>query len=145
MPTFPDHNNFAFSFSHGIIKLNEKQFTAIQSIALDQQLEEAAVFGTSQKPLRRSAGQLQLGEGTIVFSDAEEAADFFDSLGDKPLNKLFAIDYTLSREDGTTRSIEALSCRLTGYGVDHESGADALQTEYPVSFLMMKVNGKELV
>jgi hypothetical protein len=145
MPTFPDHENFAFSFSHGVIKLNEKQFTAIGNIQLDQQLEEAAVFGTSNKPLRRSAGQLQLGEGTITFTDLEEGQDFFDSLGDRPLMKLFAIDYTVTREDGTTRSIEALSCRLTGFGVDHEQGAEALGIEYPVSFLMMKVNGKELV
>jgi hypothetical protein len=145
MPTFPDHENFAFSFSHGVVKLNGKQFTAIGSVALDQALEEAAVFGTSTKPLRRSAGQLQLGEGTIMFTDFEEGTDFFDSLGDRPLMKLFALDYTLTREDGATRSIEALSCRLTGFAVDHEQGAEALGIEYPVSFLMMKVNGKELV
>lgn len=145
MPTFPDHENFAFSFSHGVLKLKNKQYTAIQSVSLDQKLEEAAVHGTSVAPLRRSAGQLQLGEGTIKFSDLEEGQDFFASLGDRPLMKLFAIDYTLTREDGATRSIEALSCRLTGFGIDHEQGAEALGIEYPVSFLMMKVDGKELV
>lgn len=145
MPAFPDHENFAYSFSHGVLKLKDRQFTAIGNVSLDQQLEEAAVFGTSNKPLRRSAGQLQLGEGTVLFTDLEEGTEFFDSLGDRPLMKIFAIDYSLVREDGKTISIEALSCRLKGFGVDHEQGAEALGIEYPVSFLMMKVNGKELV
>ncbi len=145
MPVLPDHENFAYSFSHGVIKANGKQYTAIGNIKLDQQLEEAAVFGTSNKPLRRSAGQLQLGEGTIVFTDFESGQEFFDDLGDKPLTKLFSIDYALVREDGTTRSIEALSCRLTAFSVDHEQGSEALGIEYPCSFMMMKVNGKELV
>lgn len=145
MPTFPDHEKFAYSFSHGVIKLKDRQFTAISNIKLDQQLEEAAVFGTSNKPLRRSAGQLQLGEGSVVFSDFEEASDFIDTLGDKPLSKLFPIDYALVREDGATRSIEALACRLTGFSVDHEQGSEALGLEYPISFMIMKVNGKELI
>jgi hypothetical protein len=145
MPTFPDHENFAFSFSHGTLKLNNKQYTGIGNVQLSQELEEAAVYGTSTKPLRRSAGQLQLGEGTITFSDLEEGQDFFTDLGNKPLMKLFSLDWTLTREDGKTRSIEALACRVTSFGVDHENGAEALGIEYPVSFMMMKVDGKELV
>lgn len=145
MPTFPDHEKFSYSFSHGVIKLKDRQFTAISNIKLQQDLEEAAVYGTSNKPLARSAGQLSMGEGTVQFADFQEGCDFLDSLGDKPMSKLFTADYALVREDGATRSIEALSCRLTSIGVDHEQGADALGIEYPFSFMIMKVNGKELI
>ena len=78
-----DYETYAFSFSHAIVKLNETQFTAISAVSFSQDVERAAVYGTDRKPLKRSAGQLSLGEGTITFSDLEEGMSFYSALGDE--------------------------------------------------------------
>jgi hypothetical protein len=145
MATFPDHEGFAFSFSHARIIANDKQYTCIASVSVNQELEEEFVFGSSNKPLRRTPGQLQGGAGTLMFSDFEEGNSFLTDLGDKPLLKLWSLDYSVVNEQGTVRSIECISCRLKAFNVDHEQGAGALQIEYPFSFMTMKVNGKELI
>jgi hypothetical protein len=80
-----------------------------------------------------------------VFSDYQEGTDFFKSLGVSPFTALFTLDYTLQREDGTTRSIEAQSCRLLSFGVEHENGADGLEIQYGFSFMSMKVDGIDFV
>lgn len=145
MATYPDHEGFAFSFSHARIVMNDKQYIAIKNVKVSQPLEEAAVFGASNKPLRRTAGQLQMGDGNVTFSDFEEANTFLSDLGDRPLLKLFNVDYTLVNEQGLVRGVECISCRLTSFTLDHEQGADALGLEYPFSFMTLKVNGKELI
>lgn len=142
---YPDLEGFAFSFSHAKIVMNGKLYTAISDVSISQALEESAVFGASQKPLRRSSGQLQMGEGTVTFSDFEEANEFIKDLGDKPMNKLWSLEYTLENESAVVRTIECQACRLTAVTIAHSSGADALGLELPFSFLSSKVNGKELV
>lgn len=139
-----DLQGFAFSFSHAIIKLNNNQYTAIESISYDQSLDRSAVYGTDVSPLKRTKGQLGLGEGTITFSDLEEAFRFMESLGDDPMGKTFEVSITLANEAGDTRSIELLSCALTGFGGDYSQGADALQQEIPFDYMRTKVNGKLL-
>jgi len=145
MAKFPDLEGFAFSFSHGKIKLNDKQYTAIEDISISQGLEEGTVMGASQKVLRRSAGQLTIGDGTVTFSDYEEAQQFIEDLGDKPLNKIWACEYVLENESGVVKQIECQSCRVLTLSVSHAQGPGALGMELPFSFLLMKVNGKELV
>jgi hypothetical protein len=138
-----DYENYSFSFSHAIIKLNEKQYTAIGKITFNQDVERAAVYGTGRKPLKRSAGQLKLGEGTVSFSDLEEGMSFYSDLGDDPSLALFSCDVTFANEAGQTRSFELLSCALSGIQGDFEQGADALGLELPFSFLAIKVDGAE--
>jgi len=145
MATFPDHEGFAFSFSHGRIVANDKQYLCIGNVSLAQELEEEFVFGASNKPLRRTPGQLQGGVGSFTFSDFEQGNDFLTDLGEKPLLKLWTLDYSLVNESGLVRSVECISCRLKAFNIDHEQGAGALQIEYPFSFMTMKVNGKELI
>ncbi len=144
MPTFPDYSNFAFSFSHAIIRVNDRIFTAIENIRLSQRLQEGAVYGTARAPLKRSAGQLELGQGTLVFSDMSEAFDLIQSLSPDFMFRVFDIDYTLVSESLETRSIELRSCRFTGLDIDHAQGPDALPAEFPFSFLQMRVNGNEI-
>jgi hypothetical protein len=138
-----DYENYAFSFSHAIIKLNEKQFTAISNITFNQDVERAAVYGTDRKPLKRSAGQLSLGEGSATFSDLEEGMEFYSALGTNPSAALFSCDITFSNENGDTRSFELLSCALSGISGDFEQGADAMGIEFPFSFMAIKVDGAE--
>lgn len=139
-----DLQNYAYSFAHAIVKVDDRQFTGVRAVTVNQELQEAAVYGTDMRPLKRSVGQLQMGRGQLVFSDYEEGTDFFAALGDQPFLRLWSLDYTLAREDGSTRSIECLSCRLTGLGIEHESGADGLSISYPFSFLAMKMDGRDL-
>lgn len=137
-----DLEKFAYSFSHGIIRVDERQFTDIDNIQLSQELTEAAVYGTDMRPLKRSVGQLGLGQGAVKFSDMGEAGDFFFALGDEPFTRIFTVHYQLAR-GLDLREFEALGCRITRFGVDHSAGAEALGTVVPFSFLKLKVDGRE--
>lgn len=138
-----DYENYAFSFSHAIIKLNERQFTAISNVSFNQDVERSAVYGTDRKPLKRSAGQLSLGEGSVTFSDLEEGMEFYSALGSNPSAALFSCDVTFSNQNVDTRSFELLSCALSGISGDFEQGADAMGIEFPFSFMAIKVDGSE--
>lgn len=137
-----DLTKFAYSFSHGIIRVDERQFTDIDNIALSQELTEAAVYGTDARPLKRSAGQFGLGQGQLKFSDMGEAGDFFFALGDDPFFKLFTVTYQLAR-GSDLREFEALGCRIVKLGIDHSAGAEAVSMVYPFSFLKLRVDGRE--
>jgi hypothetical protein len=138
-----DLERFAFSFSHAIIKLQDVQFTGIKHIGFKQDIHREATYGTSRKPQKRSAGQLGLGEGTLMFSDLEEAMQFYNALGDDPTLTLFSVDCTLTNEAGQTRSFECLSCCLSAFEGDFEAGAEALSLNLPFDFLLLKIDGRE--
>jgi hypothetical protein len=140
-----DYVNYAFSFSHAIVRINERQFVGVSSVNVNQELTESAIYGTDVRPLKRSVGQLSMGKGQLVFSDYQEGTDFFKSLNVEPFKALWNLDYTLAREDGTTRAIECQSCRLLGFGVEHQSGADGLAITFPFSFMAMRVDGVDLL
>lgn len=138
-----DLEKYAFSFSHAIIKLQEVQFTGIKHVGFKQDIHREATYGTSRKPQKRSAGQLGLGEGTLTFSDLEEAMQFYTALGADPSLALFSVDCTLTNEAGQTRSFECLSCALTAFEADFEAGAEALHLDLPFDFMNLKIDGKE--
>jgi hypothetical protein len=140
-----DLQNYAFSFSHALLKVNDRQFVGLRSVGISQELTESAIYGTDARPLKRTIGQLNMGRGNLVFSDYQEGTDFFASLGASPFTALWTLDYTLAREDGTTRSIECQSCRLLTFGIEHENGADGLEIQYGFSFMGMKVDGVDFV
>lgn len=137
-------DGFAYSFSHAVITVEGKLYSAIKNVRLSQRLQESAVYGTARAPLGRSAGQLELGQGTLVFSDVSEAFDMFQQMSPDPLFRTWSLDYTLVNEKLEVRSIALRSCRLIGFDLDHEEGPDALSLEYPFSFLSMTVNGNQL-
>jgi hypothetical protein len=136
------YDEYAFSFAHAIIRARDKQYVGIRSVSLNQDLTEAAIYGTDMRPLKRTVGQVQLGRGQLDFSDYEEGTDFFKNLGDSPLTQLWTLEYTLQKGDGTTRSIECRGCRLLSLGVEHENSAEALGITYTFSFMEMIVDGK---
>lgn len=145
MATLPDREGFAYSFSHGRIVLGDTQFIAIKSIQGSQELEEGLVRGTSVKVLRRTLGALNMGEGSVSFSDLQQAMEFFSARGKRPLAQIWNADYSLVNEAGAVQSIEMASCRLLKFSFDHQEGADALGIEFPFSFMTMKINGEELI
>ena len=136
-----DFSGYAFSFSHAIITMNGVQYTGIGGVSINQDLDEGAVYGTSYKPLKRSAGRLQMGRGRLTFSDYEEGAEFFSSLGVAPFLSIFELSYVLNNPDGGLRVILCNSCRLTGFSVDHQATGEALNSVYPFSFLDMLIDG----
>jgi hypothetical protein len=136
---------YAYSFSHAIVTANERQYTDISAVSISQELTESAVYGTDIRPMKRSVGQLSMGRGQLTFSDMGEAIDFYKALGDEPFLSLFTLDYALSTPNGSFRSVECRSCRLTSFGIEHQAGADALGMTFPFSFLQVKVDGQDLV
>lgn len=138
-----DLERFAYSFAHGILRVNERQFTDINNVSVSQELTEAAVYGTDFRPLKRSVGQLGMGQGQLVFSEMGEAIDFYQSLGDDPFMGIFSVSWQLARPPADVVDFEALGCRLLRVGVDHSAGAEALQAVAPFSFLKLKVDGRE--
>jgi hypothetical protein len=137
-------NEFSLSFSHATIVLDGKIYQAIDSISVDQSLQESAVRGTSVAPLGRSTGVLDMGTGSLTFSDIAEGVDFWRALGPQSLMRIFAIDYTLSSESGSVRTFRVQGARLTGIGIEHSAGPDALKISYPFSFLRLAAEGTEL-
>lgn len=140
-----DLSGYAYSFSHAVVLVNERQFTDISGVSISQELTESAVYGTDARPLKRSVGQLALGQGSLNFSDMGEAIDFFKALGDEPFMAIWALDYSLTKPDGSFRSIECRACRITSFGIEHQAGAEGLGMSYPFSFLQARVDGKDLV
>lgn len=144
----PDLTGFKTSYSHGTLKLNDVVYGGVSNVSFSQGIERSAVYGTSKSPLGKSQGQVGLGEGTITFSDAEEASIFFDALeasADDLTNAVFSVDWTTDRGNGTTvRSYEFLGCSVTSISGDFEQGADALSVEMPFDFLVMKRDGVEI-
>lgn len=138
-----DYEKYAFSFSHAIITVDGTQYTGIDSVSASQSIERGVVRGTTRKPQKMAAGELAVGEGTVNFSDLKSFHEFYGGLGDDPSKKVFEISVVLENDDGDTVSYEYLGCALTGIDMSFESGADALGSEVPFSFLAVKVDGRE--
>jgi hypothetical protein len=136
---------FGYSFAHAIVRVNERQYTDVSGVSINQELTESAIYGTDARPLKRSVGQLQMGQGQLQFSDMGEGIDFFKSLGDEPFMALWTLDYAMAKPDGSFRSIECLSCRITSLGIEHATGSEGLGMTFPFSFLQCKIDGKDFL
>lgn len=136
-----DLTNFAYSFSNAVITVGGRQFIGIKNVEANQELTDSAIYGTDARPIGRSVGQVQMGRGSLTFSDFGEGVDFYTSLGAQPFMSIWDLDYDLVRADGEVQSIVVGSCRLTGVGIQHEAGPDAVEISYPFSFLRYKMQG----
>lgn len=135
--------NYAHSFASAIIKVDDRQFSGIRSVNINQNLNEGVVFGTGIGPLKRTLGQLQMGQGQLIFSDYEDGTDFFAHLAPQPLTRMWTLDY-VTQSGQSIRNLECRSCRLLGLGVEHESGAEALGITYPFSFMALRIDGLDM-
>ena len=140
-------DGFAFGFDRGELDLDGKIFTAIENISCSQPVEEGVVMGSSVSPIARTRGQQQIGDGTVEFSDAEEAVDFLMRLSDSAegrLAKIWNASYILRHPTDESRLIrvELRSCRLLDFEIDWSQGADGLAMPMPFSFMKRLLNGK---
>lgn len=147
MPDYPDIQSYAFSFQRAELSIGKRIFTAISGVEIDQPTEEGVVMGTRPFPLKRTVGQMEMGEGTITFSDEGERQAFLDELGDAYREKIWTLTWVLSAPganggQGKTIKKECVGCRCLSEPVSHESGTDALGGDITFSFLYPKTNGK---
>lgn len=141
------NDGFAFSFGRGELDLDGKIYTRIENIACSQPIEEGVIFGSSLAPIDRTEGQQQIGDGTIEFSDIEEAASFLDRLGEAPegrLMKIFQASWVLRhpRDDSRIIKVECRGCRLLDWELDASQGPDGIPMVLPFSFMKRLLNGK---
>ena len=142
--TYPDIEGFAFSFGRSELSVNDRVFTAISNVSIDQPTESEAVKGTSPTPLAETEGTMDLGEGTLTFSDDRERMDFIDSLGDAYRTKKWTLSWVLRNTTaGTEKQIKCYGCRVVGNPIDHGEGAAALGGDISFKFIEHTIDGKK--
>ena len=144
---YPDIQSYAYSFQHAELSIGARIFTAIAGVEIDQPTEEGVVMGTRPYPLKRTAGQMEMGEGTITFSDEGERQQFIDELGNGYREKIWSLTWVLSGPNagssaGASIKKECIGCRVLSDPTSHESGTDALGGDITFSFMYCKTNGK---
>lgn len=142
---YPDTEGFAYSFARAELTCNKKIYTAISNVSIDQPTEEAAVKGMSPYPLARTEGTMDLGDGTLTFSDDRERIALINDLASQGVgyrNALWGLSYVMRNvKTGEEVQIKCISCRIKGNPIDHAEGADALGGDLAFSFLEYTVNG----
>lgn len=140
---YPETEGFAYTFARAELSMNGKIYTAISSVEIDQPTETSAVMGTSPAPLSHTEGHMDLGEGTITFSDERERMDFIADLGEAYRTKLWSLSWVLKGNDGQETKIACQGCRVTGNPISHEQGSEALGGDVAFSFLSHTINGNK--
>ena len=139
---YPDTEGFAFDFSRAEIRLGRNIYTAFENVSHNQPIEEGVVFGAAAEPLKRTRGQLQIGEGSLEWSDFEEGMKFLEDLGEGWQEKVFTTTITYSAPGKKPIKVTLNGCRLLDAEFDHGQGADALPMSMPFSFMNRPLNGK---
>lgn len=142
MATYPEFEGFGYSFSRAELNINNEVFTAISNVSIDQATESEAIMGTSPTPLSETEGHMDLGDGTLTFSDDRERFRFIRSLG----NGFRTVKWTLSwilrnEQSGEEVQIKAYGCRVRGNPIDHAQGATALGGDIGFSFIEHEIDG----
>jgi hypothetical protein len=138
----PQTDGFALDFSRGELTLATKIYNRIENISCSQPISEGVIFGTESQPIATTRGQQEIGDATVEFSDAEEAFDFIDELGDGWAEKRFTASYTLKVNNDKVIKVELQGCRCLDAELDFSQGADGLPVSMPISFLRRLINGK---
>ena len=142
--TYPETEGFAFAFGRSELSVNDRIFTAISNVSIDQPTESEAVKGMSPTPISQTEGTMDLGEGTLTFSDDRERMDFLGTLEDAYRTKFFTVSYVLRNTTaGTEKQIKCIGCRVTSNPFDHSEGAAALGGDIGFKFIKHTINGKE--
>lgn len=154
--TYPSHEGFGYAFGYaelscGAIK-GRRIYSLIDSIDFDQPTTDAAVYGTRPYPIKRSTGQMELGQFTIHFSDEgersaliQEAADLAREAGAAGFrDALWDLTWFITTPDGTSPPIkyELFGCRILSTPVAHQSGEEALGGDVSGSFNNHAINGE---
>lgn len=107
-------------------------------------------MGTSGKPLRRTRGVQNLGEGGIEWSDEGERDDFLTQLTSSDSNLgwaevEFKVTIVYRAKNRPSLKHTLLQCRVLDVEVDHAQGAEALGGATPISFMDREINGKKAI
>jgi len=140
--TYPDQEGYAYAFERAELNAANRVLTALKSVKIDQPTEEGVVMGTRSYPLKRTPGNMGLGEGTMEFSDEEERQVFLDSFGDTYRETIFSVKWILKAKGKPNITYVAYGCRVLNDGADHSQGSDALGGEVTFSFMSYTRNGK---
>ncbi len=132
---------YAYSFQRAELTLDRAIFTGISNVSIDQPTTEGAVPGTRPGPIKRTQGSMELGEGTITFSDEEERVRFLKKLGNAYREKIWELTWTLTAPLKPAIKVKCESCRVLSNAISHESGTDALGGDITFSFLNHSING----
>lgn len=144
---YPDYEGAGYSFHRGELTVAGEIFTAFTNIKADQPTENAGVHGTRAFPLTDTEGTMDLGEGSITWSDEAERVRMIEVLDKKAKGKGYrtvkwSLMWILTSPGRPNVKKECFGCRQLSEPMDDEYGSDALGGETTFSFMAMSVNGK---
>jgi hypothetical protein len=132
---------YAIGFSDIQIDLGNEIFQAVAKLKHDQPLEEGVIHGTSVMPLKRTVGQVGLGQGEIQFADIEDAQRLVEGIGDNYYLKVWPATFFYHRPGRRSITHKLFECRILNVQDDHSQGTDALGETIPFSFMRHSRNG----
>jgi|SRR5688572_30470192 hypothetical protein len=138
----PNAEGFGYDFSSGEVTLKGRIFTAFSNISHNQPLEEGVIVGRSRQPLGRTPGRLNMGEGSLEWSDLGEAFDFLELLGEGHRDILFPATIVYTAVGRPSKKVTLVSCRVLDEEFDEGEGVDSLPLVMPISFMLRKINGR---
>lgn len=142
MSGYPDLEGYGYQFSRAELALDRAIITAISNVSFDQPTTSAGISGTRPYPIGQTEGNMELGEGTITFSDEKERTKFIEKLGNGYREKLWNLSWILSAKGRPNIRFACFGCRVLANPVEHEFGEEALGGEITFSFMYHTVNGK---
>lgn len=138
---YPQTDGYALDFGRLEFDLAGKVYDRISNLSTSQPIEEGVIFGSKPKPISRTRGQQQIGDGTFEM-EFEQAVQLVEDLGDGWQEKIFTVSGTYKNGDKTLKVV-CTGCRLLDCELDHEAGADGLPASFPFSFMERLINGKK--
>jgi|SRR6185295_11283449 len=142
MSGYPDVEGLGYSFSRAELSLRRRIYTAITNVEIGQPTTEAAIMGTRPWPLKRTEGNMELGEGTITFSDEGERLAFLTDLGNGWRSVIWGLSWILVARGQPSVKIAGHGCRVLDNPIAHEQGEAALGGDVTFSFMYHTINGK---
>jgi hypothetical protein len=142
----PDYERPGYSFHRGELTIARKIFTKFKKISADQPTENEAVQGTRPFPITDTEGVMDLGAGTISWTDEEERMEFLKTLwelsGKKGYRSVkWSLMWILTAPGRPNIKKECFGCRQLSEPTDDEFGSGALGGDTTFSFQAMSVNG----
>ncbi len=144
---YPDYEGAAYIFHRGELTIGNTIFTAFTKIEADQPTENAAVKGTRPFPITDTEGTMDLGEGSVAWSDEAERMRFIEVLdkiaGGKGYRTVkWSLMWILTARGRPNIKKECFGCRQLSEPTDDEEGSEALGGDTTFSFMAMSLNGK---
>lgn len=144
MAGFPDTQGAAYAFERGELYLRNGIYVMIKNVQIGQETKRGAVMGTRPFPLKMTLGSMELGDGTIEFSDSGERSRFIRDLSNiGPWREVpWDLMWILRAQGYPDIKREARGCLVKDEPVNDQSGSDALGGPIKFDFMYQLFNGK---